>query len=282
MSNLLTERWLRLAFSGDSTTVQLDEAKKKNKNSKVYDDCWDGYRKVPGKERGEEGSCELDDHDEKMGEVEEIQEISRKVKRVIQEKKKDQPGLWHHINKNKASGKKPNHPNSKAYKKAVKAARKINNESDETLEESDESAFMGALAAAKKDGKDEVEIDGKKFPVTMDDETADEIVGEAAIRSLIRNIIMEAVYNGRKVELNKPMSNPENKKKKSKVYVSTGKKLKSGKHKGQMKAKKVQFGQAGVKIKKNNPKKRSNFRKRHKCHEKKPKDSAGYWSCKAW
>ena len=27
-------------------------------NSKIYDKCWDGYRKVPGKKRGEKGSCE--------------------------------------------------------------------------------------------------------------------------------------------------------------------------------------------------------------------------------
>lgn len=26
-------------------------------NSKVYDKCWTGYRKVPGKKRGEKGSC---------------------------------------------------------------------------------------------------------------------------------------------------------------------------------------------------------------------------------
>jgi len=26
-------------------------------NSKVYDKCWDGYEKVPGKKRGEPGSC---------------------------------------------------------------------------------------------------------------------------------------------------------------------------------------------------------------------------------
>ncbi len=26
-------------------------------NSKIYDDCWDGYEKVPGKKRGEPGSC---------------------------------------------------------------------------------------------------------------------------------------------------------------------------------------------------------------------------------
>lgn len=27
-------------------------------NSKVYDKCWKGYKKVPGKKRGEKGSCE--------------------------------------------------------------------------------------------------------------------------------------------------------------------------------------------------------------------------------
>lgn len=26
-------------------------------NSKIYDKCWTGYRKVPGKKRGEPGSC---------------------------------------------------------------------------------------------------------------------------------------------------------------------------------------------------------------------------------
>jgi hypothetical protein len=33
-------------------------------NSKVYDKCWKGYKKVPGKKRGEEGSCVKEgDHD---------------------------------------------------------------------------------------------------------------------------------------------------------------------------------------------------------------------------
>lgn len=33
---------------------ELDEA---HPNSKIYDKCWDGYKKVPGKKRGEKGSC---------------------------------------------------------------------------------------------------------------------------------------------------------------------------------------------------------------------------------
>lgn len=34
--------------------VDLDEA---HPNSKIYDKCWTGYKKVPGKKRGEPGSC---------------------------------------------------------------------------------------------------------------------------------------------------------------------------------------------------------------------------------
>jgi hypothetical protein len=45
--------------------VHAAKSKKKNEsdvdeahgNSKVYDKCWDGYEKVPGKKRGEPGSC---------------------------------------------------------------------------------------------------------------------------------------------------------------------------------------------------------------------------------
>lgn len=30
-------------------------------NSKIYDKCWDGYKKVRGKKRGEKGSCVKED-----------------------------------------------------------------------------------------------------------------------------------------------------------------------------------------------------------------------------
>ena len=43
-------------------------------NSKIYDKCWTGFRKVPGKKRGEKGSCEkigeeLDDDQKRVGQV---------------------------------------------------------------------------------------------------------------------------------------------------------------------------------------------------------------------
>ena len=34
--------------------LKVDEA---HPNSKIYDKCWTGYKKVPGKKRGEAGSC---------------------------------------------------------------------------------------------------------------------------------------------------------------------------------------------------------------------------------
>lgn len=82
--------------------------------------------------------------------------------------------------------------------------------------------------------------------------------------------LTEAKYQGRDVELNKPMQGDV---KKFKVYVkypSTGN------------IKKVNFGAKGMKIKKSNPKRRKSFRARHKCSTAKDKTTARYWSCKKW
>ena len=44
-----------------SLSKRLSEKKRRFReahgNSKVYDKCWTGYKKVPGKKRGEKGSC---------------------------------------------------------------------------------------------------------------------------------------------------------------------------------------------------------------------------------
>ena len=95
----------------------------------------------------------------------------------------------------------------------------------------------------------------------------------------------EAVYAGKTVPLNKPMRGDV---KKFKVYVNSGKKD----AKGRIKAKKVNFGHGGtsakkkgektMKIRKNNPKARKNFRARHNCDNPGPKTKARYWSCKKW
>jgi hypothetical protein len=88
--------------------------------------------------------------------------------------------------------------------------------------------------------------------------------------SVFQNGLSEAEYQGRKVELNKPMSGDV---KKSKVYV---KDPKTGN------VKKVNFGDPNMRIKKSNPERRKSFRARHNCDNPGPKTKARYWSCRAW
>lgn len=79
----------------------------------------------------------------------------------------------------------------------------------------------------------------------------------------------EAEYQGRKVKLNKPMQGDS---KKFKVYVKN--------EKGNVI--KVNFGQKGMSIKKNDPERRKSFRARHKCDTAKDKTTPRYWSCRKW
>ena len=79
----------------------------------------------------------------------------------------------------------------------------------------------------------------------------------------------EAEYQGRKVQLGKPMAGDV---KKSKVYV----KGPSGR------VVKVNFGDKKMKIKKSNPARRKSFRARHNCDNPGPRHKARYWSCRAW
>jgi hypothetical protein len=80
----------------------------------------------------------------------------------------------------------------------------------------------------------------------------------------------EAEYQGRKVQLGKPMQGDV---KKFKVYVkdpSTGN------------IKKVNFGDPNMRIKKSNPARRRSFRARHNCDNPGPRTKARYWSCRKW
>ena len=81
--------------------------------------------------------------------------------------------------------------------------------------------------------------------------------------------IDEAEYQGRKVQLGKPMSGDV---KKSKVYVKGPK--------GNVV--KVNFGDKKMRIKKSNPARRKSFRARHNCDNPGPRWKAKYWSCRAW
>jgi len=81
--------------------------------------------------------------------------------------------------------------------------------------------------------------------------------------------ITEAEYQGRTVQLNKPMAGDV---KKSKVFVKneTGNVVK------------VNFGDKNMTIKKNIPARRKSFRARHNCDDPGPKTMPRYWSCRAW
>ena len=154
-------------------------------------------------------------------------------KESINEKSK---GLWHNINAKKKRGEKSSPKNSKAYKSAVAAGKKLN-----------ERNICEACALA--------------------------LVSDIKNGSL--GNINEAEYQGRKVKLSKPMQGDV---KKFKVYVKNPK--------GNVV--KVNFGQGGnakggtMRIRKNNPKARANFRARHNCDSPGPKHKARYWSCRKW
>lgn len=81
--------------------------------------------------------------------------------------------------------------------------------------------------------------------------------------------LKEAEYQGRNVNLGKPMQGDV---KKFKVYVKND----AGN------IVKVNFGQKGMSIKKNNPERRKSFRARHNCANPGPRDKPRYWSCRKW
>ena len=83
------------------------------------------------------------------------------------------------------------------------------------------------------------------------------------------NCVYEAEYQGREVQLGKPMQGDV---KKFKVYVKNP----AGN------VVKVNFGQKGMKIRKSNPKARKSFRARMNCDSPGPRHKANYWSCRKW
>ncbi len=80
--------------------------------------------------------------------------------------------------------------------------------------------------------------------------------------------IVEALYQGKTVELNKPFRTSGGPRKFA-VYVKNDK--------GNII--KVNFGDPNATIKNNDPKAAASFQARHKCSEQKDKTSAAYWSC---
>lgn len=83
--------------------------------------------------------------------------------------------------------------------------------------------------------------------------------------------LTEAIYKGKEVTLNKPFRTP-NGPKKFAVYVKNDK--------GNTTI--VRFGDPNMEIKRDDPKRRKNFRSRHNCDNPGPKWKPKYWSCKFW
>jgi hypothetical protein len=102
-----------------------------------------------------------------------------------------------------------------------------------------------------------------------DVETMDELNDFHNFMKEYKSSVNEAEYQGRKVELGKIMQGDV---KKFKVYVNND----------EGNVVKVNFGQKGMVIKKDNPDARKSFRARMNCDEPGPRWKARYWSCRKW
>ena len=126
------------------------------------------------------------------------------------------------------------------------------------------ACWKGYRYAGTEDGKDKCVKIGEKV-IYRNEALRLEIVEHSE-----PVIFQEAEYQGRKVKLGKPSAGDV---KKFKVYVRDPK---TGN------VKKVNFGQKGARIKKDNPARRKSFRARHNCDNPGPRTKARYWSCRKW
>jgi hypothetical protein len=157
-------------------------------------------------------------------------------------------GLWANIHAKRKRGESPAKPGDEDYpdKKAWDKAKKSEEFSEELSEEEYDEAceLMESLSFMNE---------GQKY----------------GFYEIDTPTLNEAEYQGRTVKLGKIMRGDV---KKFKVFVKNDK--------GNVV--KVNFGQKGVKIKKNNPERRRSFRARHNCENPGPRWKARYWACKTW
>ena len=72
--------------------VITEGLKEAHPNSKIYDKCWDGYKKVPGKKRGESGSCKK--IREELSLDEQFDTIEEMVESLAEEHGVDADVIW--------------------------------------------------------------------------------------------------------------------------------------------------------------------------------------------
>ena len=140
----------------------------------------------------------------------------------------------------------------------------------ESVGETDEASSPAQQAA--------IAINMKKKGIKPKNETLyeDDYGSVEETNFVVGDLLTEAEYQGRKVQLGKVMQGDV---KKSKVFVKNDK----------GKVVKVNFGFGGssahgkrMTIKKNNPERRKSFRARHNCDNPGPRWKPRYWSCRAW
>jgi hypothetical protein len=140
----------------------------------------------------------------------------------------------------------------------------------ESVGETDEASSPAQQAA--------IAINMKKRGIKPKNETLyeDDYGSVEETNFVVGDLLTEAEYQGRKVQLGKVMQGDV---KKSKVFVKNDK----------GKVVKVNFGFGGssahgkrMTIKKNNPERRKSFRARHNCDNPGPRWKPRYWSCRAW
>jgi len=140
----------------------------------------------------------------------------------------------------------------------------------ESAGETDEASSPAQQAA--------IAINMKKRGIKPKNETLyeDEYGSVEETDFVVGDLLTEAEYQGRKVQLGKIMQGDI---KKFKVYVKNDK--------GNVV--KVNFGFGGksahgkrMTIKKNNPARRKSFRARHHCENPGPRWKARYWACRTW
>jgi hypothetical protein len=137
----------------------------------------------------------------------------------------------------------------------------VKNESEKTNEDSS-PAQQAAIA-----------INMKKKGIVPKNKTLheDEYGSVEETNFVVGDLLTEAEYQGRKVQLGKPFLTPKGPKKRS-VYVKN--------EKGNVV--KVNFGDPNMRIKAYSPKHRKSFRARHNCQNPGPRTSAKFWSCRQW
>lgn len=141
---------------------------------------------------------------------------------------------------------------SESYFDLVNEVRELYNEGIIDLNEKDRLMVESDLGKRIKIGNEIIYLDA---PYIYETETEE-------------NILAEAKFNGKDVQLNKPHKTPGGPKKFA-VYVKndTGG------------VKKLTFGDSNLKVKNANKEAIKSFRDTHKCSQKKDKTTVGYWSC---